>query len=412
MTASANQRRTDRGVVHVDLSRLDGLLNLAGELVINRASLAALGRQARARFGFKSGVLDLLEAAEMVERLTEQIQERIIGSRMVPVGQVFERFHGLVASSTKRSDRLVDLRLSGETTEVDKKVIDELAEPLVHLVRNALDHGSQPVDARLRAGKPPRGTIGLTAQREGSWLIIDVDDDGAGVDLDAVRARALHKGVLDAAALAALDEAGLLQLLLRGDLSTAETVTGMSGRGVGLDAARRRIEMLGGTLTLTSTTGSGCRVRMRVPLTLAIVGALLVASGEETYAIPLEHIDEIIQLLPRDVRTVEGREVVEFRSEALALVRLQEVLDIPVEVAPRKLFVVVVKVGATRVGLVVGRVLWRQEIVIKPLSRWLPTTSGVSGASIAGDGSVFLILDVDTLCERGRSAQEREAVSA
>lgn len=407
MSRAAGRSTLDGKVVHVDVERLDGLLNLVGSLVIHRTKLTELGQQARARCGFKEQVLDLNEATEQVNRIIDEVQAQVIGARMVPVGTLFERFKGIVADMSTSTGKQIVLHIQGESAEIDKKIIDELADPLVHLVRNALDHGIETTVTRERLGKPPHGTVTLGAFHEGNHLVIEVRDDGAGIDLDAVRRSAIRRGFLGAAQAEGLQDDAVVDLLFRTSFSTSDRVTGLSGRGVGLDVAKRRVEMLGGTIGMESVKGQGCCARIKLPLTMAIVEALLVAVGSETYAVPIEHVTEIVRATADSIVSVEGHETLQLRSEALSLLRLASALEVE-QLAPPVLFpVVVVASGGKRIGLVADRVVRRQQIVVKPLGRRLLSNDGLSGASIASDGSVFLILDVPALCAQG-TAHMRE----
>ncbi len=401
---------SDRGVVHVDLDRLDRLLNLVGELVINRTSFVEQGRRARARYGFKEQVLSLLENTERVGRLSEEIQSRIIQARLVPVDTVFGRFTGLVKELSETTDKKIRLQVVGGKTEVDKRTIDELAEPLVHLVRNALDHGIETVKVREHAGKPATGTVVLQAHHEGNRLVVSVRDDGAGIDPVVVRRRAVERGVVTAEVAEALSDEDTLQLVFRPGFSTRTGVTGMSGRGVGMDAAQRRVQMLGGVLQLSSTPGEGTEARIELPLTTAIVEALMVGVEGEVYALPLEHVREIVRVEPSQISTVEGTEVVEVRGQGLSLVHLAELADLPRERRPvGAMQVVVVQCGTREVALSVDATLQRHEIVIKGMGRRLAGVRGIAGASISGDGNVVMVLDVAALVAaaprvRGRSS--------
>jgi two-component system chemotaxis sensor kinase CheA len=395
---------TDRGVVHVDLSRLDKLLTLVGELVIARTALVDQARRARALYGFKEQVLDLLETTEKVGRIGEEIQGKVIKARMVPVGSIFRRFEGLVAELSGKTDKEIALEILGERTEVDKRTIDQLAEPLVHLVRNALDHGIEPAAAREAVGKSRRGVISLEARHEGNRLVVEVKDDGAGVNLDLVRERAVSKDLLTEAEAAQLSEEQTLGLLFQAGFSTSREVTGLSGRGVGLDAAKRRVEALGGTLTMATSRGAGSSSRIELPLTTAIVEALIVGVRGEAYALPLEHVEEIVRIRLGDISTVEGREVLDLRGMAVSLAHLAALVGLPARVeAPERAQVVIVRFGEQELGLVVDRILERHEIVIKALGRRLAGTRGSAGASITGDGKVVMVLDVATMCDDAAS---------
>lgn len=400
----------DQGVVHVDLGRLDRLLNLVGELVIARAALVDQTRRARARHGFKEQVLDLLGTTEKVGRIGEEIQAKVIKARLVPVGSVFHRFEGLVAELSATTDKDIVLEVVGERTEVDKRTIDQLAEPLVHLVRNALDHGIETTTMRQEAGKSPRGMISLEARHEGNRLVVEVRDDGAGVNVEAVKQKAVSKGLVSEEEAAQLNDEHALELLFHPGFSTSRTVTGLSGRGVGLDAARRRVEALGGKLVMTTTFGKGSCSRIELPLTTAIVEALVVGVAKEAYAVSLEHVQEIVRTRRGDISTVEGRQVLDLRAKAVSLAYLAELVGLqeksdPAEVAQ----VVIVRLGEREVGLVVDQIIERHEIVIKALGKRLAGIRGLAGASITGDGRVVMVLDVVTLCNdavAGRSGSQ------
>ena len=394
---------SEQGVVHVDLGRLDGLLNLVGELVITRSTFVDQARRARAQYGFKEQVLDLIENTERVGRISEEIQSKIIKARLVPIELAFRRFEGLVDKLSRSTDKEIELSIVGERTEVDKRTINELVEPLVHLVRNCLDHGIEPAADREAAGKPRRGTIRLQAHHEGNQLVVQVSDDGAGIDARAVRDKAVERGLISLDEAAVLSDEASLLLLFRAGFSTAERLTDMSGRGLGLDAARHRVEMLGGKLTLSSTRGCGTSTRIEVPLTAAIVDALMVAVGEEIYALPLEHVSEIVSSAPGQVSTVEGRAVLELRQKALPLLPLAELVGLPDHRPPPVSKVVVIRRDSQRIGLSVDRIVERHEIVIKGMGRWLSGIRGIAGASMGGDGGVVMVLDVTELLDEQRA---------
>jgi len=398
---------SDQGIVHVDLGRLDRLLNLVEELVITRTALVGHTRRGRARHGFKEQVLDLIENAEHIGRLSEEIQSRIIKARLVPVETLFQRFVGLIERVSQGGVKEIDLTFAGEKTEVDKRTIDELMEPLLHLVRNAIDHGIEPAQERARAGKPRRGAIALRAHHEGNRLVVEVEDDGHGVDLAVVRARAVERGLLDAAEAAALTDEAAVDLIFAPGFSTATSVTGTSGRGVGLDAARGRVEMLGGTLRMTATRGQGARSRIVLPLTTAIVEAMVVTVGDESYALPVEHVQEILRVGAGDLSTVEGQEVLELRGVAVPVLRLAELVELPGD-AHEGRHAVVVSADGVSIALVVDRIVERHEIVIKGAGRRLAGIQGLAGASIDSEGSVVLVLDVGALCEVVSARRDRD----
>ena len=391
-------------VVHVDVALLDRLLNLVGELAINRAALFDLGKQARAKHGFKETVLRLTETTEQLARFSKDIQNSVLKARMVPIERVFNRFRNMLDDIKRQTNRELMLFVRGESTEVDRKIADDLSEPLVHLLRNAADHGIEPSAERLKLGKDPCGTIVLDAFHDSNHLVIEVRDDGAGLNVEAIREKAIARGVVGAEEGRLLEEKEVIELLFRTGFSTRDQVTSLSGRGVGMDAAKQRVESIGGTLTLESAPGRGTCARIRVPLTLAIIPALIVRVGEEHYAIPLENVQETVRAWHHEVRTVEGREVLPLRGEPLRLAHTRNLLDVEGNIDSRRRLIVVVRYKGRRLGLVVDRVVGRQEIVIKPVPPRLAHIHCLSGASIATNGSVFLILDVVGLCEGMRDA--------
>ena len=317
---------------------------------------------------------------------------------MVAVGQVFDRFQAFVDKLSGQQGKEIELQLEGRSTEIDKKVIDALSEPLVHLVRNAIDHGLETSNEREALGKHRQGKITLSAIHEGNSLVIEVRDDGFGVDIEGVKQAAISKGIISDAEASDLEQEQAVELLFHPGFSTAREVTEMSGRGVGLDAARSQVEMLGGSLTAQSTEGKGTLFRIRLPITMAILPALVVKCGEETYAIALEHIEQTLKSDESEITTVEGSEVLSYRNLALPIGRLRTILNISENNSPKDFYVVVVRGRNATAGIIVDQVLSSQDIVVKPLTGQLSRLSEYTGAAIAGDGSVFHALDVLSIC--------------
>ena len=392
--------QSDLGIVHVDLERLDRLLNLVGELVITRRAFVDQSRRARSKFGFKEQVLKLIEDTERVGRITEEIQSRIIKARLVPVGTVFRRFENLVEELSKNSQKDIRLVIQGEKTEVDKRTIDELAEPLVHLVRNALDHGIETSEVRESQGKSGQGTITLDAHHSGNRLVVEIRDDGAGVDLEKVKEKAISRGLVSEAEAATLTKKAIIALIFEPGFSTRSTVTDLSGRGVGMDAAKESVEALGGSLEMLSVFGEGSSARIELPLTTAIVEALMVKIGDEVYALPLDAVQEIIRIPVSELSTVEGQEVLELRGTAVSVISLDTIIDLAEPILRGAVIqLVVVHHGSQLLALIVDEVLERHDIVIKAMGQRLASTRGIAGASIGGDGSVVIVLDVGPLCD-------------
>ncbi|HHV35340.1 MAG TPA: chemotaxis protein CheA [Syntrophomonadaceae bacterium] len=375
--------------VRVDIDRLDSMLNLVGELVINKTRLEQIGAD--------SQMTDLHEVIEQIGCLTTDLQSLVMKVRMVPIRQVFNRFPRMVRDLSHELNKNVEMILEGEETELDRTVIDEIGDPLVHLIRNALDHGIETQEQRVKEGKPERAVLRLAARQEGNNVIIEVEDDGAGIDIAEIRKQAVSKGFFTLQEGELLDDKTLLDVIFRQGFSTNDTVDDISGRGVGMDVVKSKIESLNGTIDIETERGKGTKVNISLPLTLAIIQALLVTVGEEQYAIPLHSIDETAFLFPEQIKTVQNQEVMYLRDTILPLVRADQLLDVPYVNDNNELFVVVVHKEEQRWGLVVDELVGQQEIVIKPLGNLLAGIPGVAGATILGNGQVSIILDVNSL---------------
>lgn len=376
--------------VRVDIGRLDNLMNLVGELVINKTRLEQIGLTHR--------ITDLLEAIEQMGRLTTDLQNLVMKVRMVPIKQVFNRFPRMVRDLARELNKEVQFIMEGQDTELDRTVIDEIGDPLVHLIRNALDHGIEQPDERIKAGKEKTALLRLAARHDGNNVIIMVEDDGRGIDIEKIRRKAVEKGLLTGKEGEYADEGEILKLIFQPGFSTAEVVTDLSGRGVGMDVVKSKIESLNGNISIETKKNVGTKVIISLPLTLAIIQALLVGIGGEQYAIPLSSIDETTFILPEQIKTVKNQEVMLLRGTVLPLLRLDRLLDIPTgNKSNGELFVVVVRKGERRVGLVVDLLVGQQEIVIKSLGQLLTGIRGIAGATILGNGQVSLILDVNSL---------------
>ena len=391
-TDPAAAKAKGRALLRVDAEKLDSLLNLVGELVINKTRLQQIG--------LSNQLQELSEAIEQMDRVTTDLQGVVMKLRMVPVGQVFNRFPRMVRDLSHSLGKEINLIIQGEETELDRTVIDEIGDPLVHLLRNSIDHGIEKPADRTAAGKNPVGEIRLIARHEGNHVLLLVSDDGKGLKAEAIKQKALEKGLVSKAELDAMDPSDVMRLIFMSGFSTAETVTDVSGRGVGMDVVRTKIEALGGTLELDSTPGQGTRVRIRLPLTLAIIQALLIQVQAETYAIPLGSIDSTINIVPADIRTIQQQEVILLRGQIIPLVRLGRRLGVEQSNDfgdEQELYVVIVQSGDNKIGLLVDSLVGQQEIVIKSLGTILTGIKQIAGATILGDGQVVLILDVNAL---------------
>ena len=468
--------------IRVDSDRLDQLMNLAGELVITKARFVAIARSmdelfrgsnARAltsdtherldsitrgldglaefKSNASSGSLDrwsvhfrrlrdnfraiqdeldvIREAREQLKSLSETIhslgrvsdslQKGVLDTRMVPIGPLFERFRRVIRDLSLSSGKEVTLHISGEKTELDKRMIDELSDPLIHMVRNAVDHGLEPPSQREASGKPRAGSIALQASHRGNSVVITVSDDGHGINCERIRNKIVAKGLITKAEASELADRELIAFIWHPGLSTAETITEISGRGVGMDIVKSRIENLSGTVDVRSIAGHGTTFTIRLPLTLAIMSSLLIRIYEEIYAIPLDHIDEIVEVVPSQIYRIQGRPAIEIRKKIVALVALGDVFrwggrnhptarngTTPLdnghqstENPSEKRTIVVVQNGDTTIGLLVDELIGMQEVVLKSLEKNFRPIPGLSGASILGDGRVSLILDLDTVLE-------------
>jgi len=458
-------------ILRVDSRRIDNLLNLVSETVINKATF----NQISSRFGelmgtlqssqtrFRDGIKDLFDAlpeylqdiqegraakevkkeilekygflyqvfdgfeadlkadvakfrstAQNLGRIAGELQEGVMRIRMVPISQIFSRFPRLVRDLTKTLNKKVNLVIEGEETELDKSVIEDLLDPLMHSVRNALDHGIESPQERIAAGKSEEGTVLLKASNEGNMIIIEIADDGKGIDVEAVRAKAVERGLIHPSKV--LTEIEAFNMIFDAGFSTAKQVTNISGRGVGLDVVKRQIEKLNGSVTVSSQRGKGTRFTIKLPLTLAIIQGLLVRVGKETYSIPITSVIESHRIKPADIRMIDNYEVFNIRNDVIALLRLNRLFRIQTsdEQQHEYSFVVIVGTSDKRVGLMVDSLIGEEDVVIKPLRDQYTQSPGIAGASILGDGSVCLIIDVSQLLELGlkRELEERRRLEA
>lgn len=383
--------------IRVDHAKLDHLMNLIGELIINRNRYSMLARQLES-IDNSSGVAkiaqDLTETTYSMARLSDDLQATIMKVRMVSVTSVFSRFPRLVRDLARKSNKEISLIMEGEDTELDKSVVEEIGDPLVHLIRNSVDHGIESEEDRVAAGKPAKGNVWLRAYYKGNTVIIEVEDDGKGIDPEKMREVGIRKGVISAEDAKNLDDREAMELIFAPGFSSAEVITDISGRGVGMDVVRTNIKNLKGNITINSEVGKGSKFTLSLPLTLAIIDALMVEVDNEVFAIPLDVVSETTKIEASRLTDVKGRKAVTLRGEVLGLESLATILGLPAPAEDSELLsVVVIQDNDRQLGLVVDRMLERQEIVIKPLGDYLGNIQGISGATIMGDGSVILILE-------------------
>ena len=431
-SASAGNSAPD--TIRVEVSRLNALMDLVGELVLGRNRLLQLvddvrtnrpgtgGANGRSEAEDEDVLRKLGEASDQVDFTTTELQSAVMQTRMVQIGRVFGKFPRVVRDLAREFGKQIDLEMEGEDTELDKSLVEEIGDPLVHLIRNAADHGIEGPEERKEKGKDPCGQIRLTAGHEGNHIVIEIADDGAGLDPDVLKAKAQEKNVISAAEAEEMSDAEAHQLIFRPGFSTAKSVSQVSGRGVGMDVVKTNLAELNGTIDIDSTLGEGTTFRLKLPLTLAIIQSMLVRSGTETFAVPLYAVVEAIRLEPEVVETIRGSEVIHHRDRVLPLVRLNEALDVQAlnaggqQATPADHFgdednayVVIVSVAHRRVALVVDDLIAQEEVVIKSLGDYLKAVPGIAGSTILGDGQVIMILDIGELVEMQAASDDEAA---
>jgi two-component system, chemotaxis family, sensor kinase CheA len=386
--------------VRVDIRKLDALMNVVGELAIVRGALARLADRLRAE-GQRQLTAELLRLHRSFDRRLAEMQAGILEVRMVPLGQVFDRLARVVRQIGREMNKEIRLVITGSETEIDKLIVEELSDPLMHMIRNAIDHGIEPSHRRAEVGKPPAGTIALNAYQKGNHVMIEVEDDGRGIDEQAVLDKAVRLGKLKAEDANELSREEVLGLVFLPGVSTRETVDDVSGRGVGMDIVKTNIGRLGGIIDVQSEPGIGTKMTITLPITLAIVSALMVHVADHVFAIPLSTVSEALSLEPGQSRVLDGREVITLRGATLPLARLDRILllDRARRPLPRKSYVVVVALGNRRLGVVVDHLIGQQDIVIKPLGRSLSAVRGFAGATELGDQRVGLVLDAAAIVD-------------
>jgi two-component system, chemotaxis family, sensor kinase CheA len=454
--ATLRKQKKLGSVLRVDSARIDNLLNLVSEAVINKATFNQIStqfsetqaelhiaenifreklkelfdaipvlaeevkdgatkkdvrRQLNERFGDLTTLLEPFESSlktavnkfrstsQNLGRLTGDLHERVLQIRMVPISQIFSRFPRLVRDISKSLNKKINLVIEGEDTELDKSVIDDLLDPLIHCVRNSVDHGIESIDERRAAGKSETGTILMSARNEGNMIIIEIQDDGKGIDVESVRNKAVDKGIIHPSK--NLSDIEAFNLIFEPGFSTAKSVTNISGRGVGLDVVRKQIEKLNGSVSVWSEEGTGTRFTIKLPLTLAIIQGLLVKVGDEIYAIPITSVIDSHRIKPDEIKMIDNYEVFNVREDVVSLLRLNRLFSIPSEEKREYHFVVIVGSGDKKMGLMVDSLIGEEDVVIKPLRDSYTNAPGIAGATILGDGTVSLIIDVSQLLELG-----------
>lgn len=381
--------------IRVDLDRLDSVLNLAGELVLSRNRLMRLG----GKLSDSSSESDLHshvnEAIAQLDLVTTDLQLAVMKMRMQPIAKVFNKFPRMVRDLARQMEKEVELHISGEETELDKTVIEEIGDPLVHIVRNSIDHGMESPADREAKGKPRCGRVELAAYQEGRNIVVSITDDGKGMDPEALKRSAVEKGLIPADEAERLSKSDALNIIFIPGFSTAKAVSNISGRGVGMDVVKTNVSRINGTITIESEVGKGTRITFRLPLTLAIIQALTVEAGGEVYGIPLSNVIENIRVTASEIKSVEGREVINIRDRIYPVVRLGSLVAGSNEQASTEWkYIVIIGIGEKHFGILVDRLHGQEEIVMKSMGEYLKGTEGVAGACITGDGNVILILDM------------------
>lgn len=405
--ANATPKKSDSGqTVRVDVTRLDILMNLVGELVIDRTRIAQIGDELADKFD-DPNLEALAETVGHIGRITSDLQDQIMKARMMPIESVFNRFPRVVRDLAQKLDKEVKLEVSGGETELDRSVIEVIGDPLLHILRNSIDHGLETPDEREKAGKPRVGSVQLSARHQENHIVIEICDDGRGIDVDRVKQKAVQSGFVTREQAERMSDKEALQLIFASGLSTAKEVTDVSGRGVGMDIVRSNLQKLGGIIDLDTTLGEGTRFSLRLPLTLAIIRGLLVSVAGVTYVIPLGSVVETLLVNRDELQSVNRRPVIVIRGLTTPLVRLEQ--QFSKSGAPEhgtennQHYVVIVGLAEQRVGLVVDRLIGEREVVIKSLSRFCGDVAGISGATILGDGNVALIMDVNSVISSQRN---------
>ena len=389
-THNAKQALSNK-TVRVNIDRLDTLMNLVSELIIVKTQLEGL------EVGESEVESNYNDSVEYLERITTSLHDAVMKVRMVPVETVFNRFPRMIRDVSRKLDKEIDLVMSGEETELDRTVIDEIGDPLIHLLRNAADHGLETTEERIQLGKPRKGTIKLQAYQDGNSVMIVVEDDGKGINVNKIRNKAIDKGTITKEEAATMTDKEVIELLFRPSFSTAEKISDLSGRGVGLDVVKSKITALGGHVEVETEWGKGSKFIVRLPLTLAIIQALMINVADDKYAIPLSNIQNIEDIYKEDIKLVQNQEVIVVRDEIIPIVRLRSVLGLPEEEDKDMMMGVIVKKGEKQVGFIVDSLIGQQEIVIKSLGKYLSGIDIIAGATILGNGEVALILDVNSL---------------
>lgn len=389
--------------VRVDVKRLDHLMNLIGELVLGKNRLISIYDDVEERYDGEQFLEELNQVVSAVSVVTTDLQLAVMKTRMLPVGKVFNKFPRMVRDLSRDMNKNIELIISGEETELDKSIVEEIGDPLVHIIRNSCDHGIENPEERVAKGKSETGRIELKAYNEGNHIVVEITDDGKGLDPESLKQKALEKGLLNEREAESMSDKEAFALIFKAGFSTAKVVTNVSGRGVGMDVVKTNIEKLNGMIDIESESGKGTVLKLKIPLTLAIIQALLVGVQEEYYAIPLSSVLETVRISQDEVYMVEGKSVLRLRDEILTLIRLSDIFKIDTVLKNiNEFYVVVIGLAESKIGIIVDYLVGQEEVVIKSLGYYLKSTEGIAGATVRGDGKITLIVDVASMMQMAK----------
>ena len=403
--AKASANASDQ-TIRVEVGRLDYLMNLVGELVLSKNRLLTIYNDVEERYDGEQFLEELNQVVSSLSLVTTDVQLAVMKTRMQPVAKVFNKFPRVVRDIGRDLNKQIDLIISGEETELDKSIVEEIGDPLTHIIRNSCDHGIEDPATRKAAGKPEKGTIELKAYNEGNHIVIEIIDDGKGIDADAIRIKAVERGLISENEADTMSNKEIYSIIFRPGFSMAAKVTNISGRGVGMDVVKTNVEKLHGVIDIDSEVGKGTTLKLKIPLTLAIIQSLLVGTQEEIYAIPLANVNETVRVPVDNIYTIEGKNVLRLRDEVLSLVRLSDLFGVKqVLESGDQTYVVVISVAETKLGIIVDNLIGQEEIVIKSLGSYLANIDGIAGGTIRGDGRVTLIVDVGVIMDMAKEVK-------
>ena len=401
--ASSNSAVAQEQTIRVEVKRLDHLMNLIGELVLGKNRLLKIYDDVEERYEGEKFLEELNQVVSSLSLVTTDIQLAVMKTRMLPIAKVFNKFPRMIRDLSRDLGKQIDLEISGEETELDKSIVEEIGDPLVHIIRNSCDHGIEDPETRKAMGKPEKGLVQLKAYNEGNHIVVEIVDDGKGLDADMLKSKSIEKGIITEREADAMSEKEAFGLIFRPGFSTAAKVTNVSGRGVGMDVVKTNIEKLNGIIDIESEVGKGTVMKLKIPLTLAIIQSLLVGTQEEFYAIPLASVLETVRVPIDDIYTIDGKNVLRLRDEVLSLVRLSDVFGVEkVFDGGDHTYVVIIGVAEAKLGIIVDTLVGQEEIVIKSMGDYLQNIPGIAGATIRGDGRVTLIIDVGAMMEMAK----------